>query len=703
MSLQIKLEPIAYRQLNEQWIPGLRPYPYQLKTFELVKDVLQKKETLCIFLVTPTGSGKTLASYAYSTLTGTPALGAYPTNELIRDQERALKIELEKTKKNEIRRVDSEELDKFEARYDYECHGDVLDPILNWREIILTNPDILYYLVFGLYEGLPGLTQRLYRLLVDNYRIFIFDEFHLYNVKQMGNALFFIGSLHRINPDKERIFVFASATPEVEFLRQVERLGINSQLIEEKPVPLEEGWLVAQELNLTIFPSNLEHWDMIKTVRENWNIIGDFIKRYPEGRIVSIVDSVAGSIELANEFRVTHPNLSVGEVHGLSSKEARESGLKAQVTVGTSTIEVGVDFKGEYEKDFLIFEARTSGQFIQRLGRIARHEKSKRIPNSALALVPHYVYHYLESKLNGKDSTSRKEFYDLIYDAYRDPEEFHGYIKKHSSVEMYKGSLLVTSLFMEDVYGKIRSSLGEVIEIITGNSLKQATSKYHDYEKRRISHPLFTFRGSEFQAALIDERGTDFGFPFKISDLMFLLRRGVIQEISEKEFFETLEKNLPEHSSWHFANAIVRKKAKLIQSGEKYLLGVFGFFKFQGVLNKPRKVWFEIPLSSLQQRKGEVTVISYLELCTDPDLRMTNLQKNIRKKQFIAWCIDKSPNFIRFGRSLPPLFEVFPLRVSLPGGRLADTLWSIGFNQNAFFLDSLRWKKEDTGGETLII
>ena len=35
-----------------------------------------------------------------------------------------------------------------------------------------------------------------------------------------------------------------------------------------------------------------------------------------------------------------------------------------------------MDFKAEREKDFLIFEARTAGQFIQRLGRIARHEKS---------------------------------------------------------------------------------------------------------------------------------------------------------------------------------------------------------------------------------------------------------------------------------------------------------------------------------------
>ncbi len=703
MSLQIKLEPIAYRQLDKQWIPGPYPYSYQLKTFELVKDAMQKGETLCIFLVTPTGSGKTLASYAYPILTGTPALGAYPTNELIRDQERALKVELEKTKKNEIIRVDCEELDKLEARLDFERHGDVLDAVLNWREIILTNPDILYYLIFGLYEGLHGLTQRLYRLLADNYRIFIFDEFHLYNVKQMGNVLFFIGSLQRINPNKGRIFIFASATPEEEFLRQVERLRINSQLIEEEPVFLKEGRLIAQELNLIILPSNLEHWDMIKTIHENWNIIDDFIKNYPEGRIVSIVDSVAGSIELANEFRDTHPKLSIGEVHGSSSKEARENGLKAQITVGTSTIEVGIDFKGEYEKDFLIFEARTSGQFVQRLGRIARHSKLKKIPNLALALVPYYVYHYLENKLSEKASISRKELYDLIYEAYRDPEEFHGYIRKHSPVEMFKGSLLVNSLFMEDTSDKIRNSLGEVIEIITDNSPKQAAAKYRDYENQKISYPLFTFRGSELQVAVIDERETDPGFPFKISDLMFLLRRGVIQEIGEKEFFETLEKTLKERSDWYLDGAIVKKKAKIIQSGEKHLLGVFGFFKFQGILNKPRKVHFEIPLRHLQGRKGEVTIISDLELCTDdPNLRITNLQRNIRKKQFVAWFIDKSPNLIRFGRSLPPLFEVFPLRVSLSPGRLADAIWSIAFNQNAFFLDSLRWKKEDIEGETLI-
>ena len=56
-----------------------------------LKQALTGNETACLFLVTPTGSGKTLASYAYAINHAIPAFGVYPTNELIRDQERALK------------------------------------------------------------------------------------------------------------------------------------------------------------------------------------------------------------------------------------------------------------------------------------------------------------------------------------------------------------------------------------------------------------------------------------------------------------------------------------------------------------------------------------------------------------------------------------------------------------------------------------
>src|SRR5437870_1169346 len=115
MSLTLDLAPIAYEQSDADWLPSRRPYLYQQQVHRLVREALERKETLCLFLVTPTGSGKTLASYAHSILTGEPILGVYPTNELIADQERALKTEFAALGTNRVLRVDSNELDRWQV------------------------------------------------------------------------------------------------------------------------------------------------------------------------------------------------------------------------------------------------------------------------------------------------------------------------------------------------------------------------------------------------------------------------------------------------------------------------------------------------------------------------------------------------------------------------------------------------------------
>jgi hypothetical protein len=92
------------------------------------------------------------------------------------------------------------------------AHGETLERLLNWRRIILTNPDILYYVAFGRYperSDRPGQRQRLFTLLGSIYRLWVFDEFHLYNTKQMADMVFLIGALQAINPDVGRVFIFS--------------------------------------------------------------------------------------------------------------------------------------------------------------------------------------------------------------------------------------------------------------------------------------------------------------------------------------------------------------------------------------------------------------------------------------------------------------------------------------------------------------
>jgi len=690
MTLDLDIAPVAYAQTEANWLPGLRPYAYQRRVYQLVQEALARNETLCLFLTTPTGSGKTLASYAYSINTGMPALGVYPTNELIRDQERALQPRLDPGGDYRLLRVDSRQLDDWQTALELDRHSETLETLLHWQPTLLTNPDILFYILFGLYANYPAsVRQRLFTLVGDVYRLFIFDEFHLYNVKQMADVAFLVGALQAINPDKGRVFIFASATPDSParpWLR--DKLNLRVEVVQDEPSDAPTAHVIAYPLRLTVLPADLARWKGTEMLVENLSLVDAFLQDYPSGRLVTILDAVAGAINVAQTFRDRYPTRLVGEVHGFSSVQEREEALRRPISVGTSTIEVGIDFKDATEKDALIFEARTASQFVQRFGRLARHEKSLLIPNWMLALVPEYVYHFLAERLPTDRPLTRQELYRLVDEAYQPPQDFATYLHRHAPAEFHAAKWFIQSLFQSDDRPRIVTALEGVIEALTEKTGGQAWGLHRQYREEGIVAPLMTFRGANFQAVILDERGTDPGFTAKRYSLMFLLRRGVFEELGAEEYLVRLEALA---GTWPEDVARELRYAKPIKHGPDELLGVYGFFSLTGLLDKGRKVWFEVGDDEVRGRKGQVTVITGLQLVTEPSTRLRGLNRLLRRKKIVAWFMDKHPASIKLGRALPHLFAVYELRVRLAGGALSDAVWSIAFNQDAFFLDSLGW------------
>ena len=699
--LEMHIAPVAYAQVEADWLPGLKPYIYQWRVHQLMQEALARNETLCLFLTTPTGSGKTLASYAYSINTGMPALGVYPTNELIRDQERALQPWLDPSGDYRLLRVDSSQLDDWQTKLELQRHSDTLETLMHWRPTILTNPDILFYTFFGLYKGLASVGQRLFALVGDVYRMFIFDEFHLYNVKQMADVAFLVGALQAINPDKGRVFIFASATPDSPALPWLrEKLNLRVEVVQGEPSDDPTAHTIAYPLRLTVLPADLARWKATETLAENLPLVDAFLQDHPSGRLVTILDAVAGAINMAQTFRDRYPTRPVGEVHGFSSSQEREEALRQPITVGTSTIEVGIDFKDGTEKDVLIFEARTASQFVQRFGRLARHEKSLPIPNWTLALVPEYVYHFLVGRASTDQPLTRRELYHLIDEAYQPPQDFATYLHKHAPAEFHAAKWFIQGLFQPDDRPRIVTALEGAIEALTGKTGGQAWGLHRRYEEEGIVAPLMTFRGADFQAAILDERGTDPGFPAKRYNLIFLLRRGIFEELGTEEYLERLEalaETWPEDVAreWRYANPIKR--------GPGELLGVYGFFSLTGLLDKGRKVWFEVDDDQVRGRKGQVTVVTGLQLVTEPSVRSRKLNRLLGRKQIVAWFMDRHPASIKLGRALPHLFAVYELRIRRAGGALSDAVWGIAFNQDAFFVDSLGWSAQQREDQAIIL
>lgn len=692
-SLTVRVDPLAYAQTNEPWIGDYRPYIYQSRVYQVVRETLSERKTCCLFLSTPTGSGKTLASYAYTINHGVPTLGVYPTNELIRDQERALKNWLDPDDDHKLLRIDSRQLDHWQDALDLPQHAQTFERLMNWQPTLLTNPDILFYIFFGLYQGPPGLSQRLFTLLAQ-YRLFIFDEFHLYNIKQMADVAFLVAALQAINPNYGRVFLFASATPESpahDWLH--DRLHLPVKEVEGESSDVPDAHTIAHPLQLTLLPADLRQWKGVETLLECLPALETFLQKYPQARLVTILDSVAGAIATAQALRERFPDKSVGEVHGFSSQQEREEALHRSFTVGTSTVEVGIDFKDGAEKDILIFEARTAAQFIQRFGRLARHKKALAIPNHVVALLPEYVYHFLDGKLTDRQSISRSELYALIEEGYAKTEDFERYLHIHAATEFQAARKNVRQLFQPDDQPRIERKLGRAIAALTGKGDRQAWEMYRRYkDEDRILAPLLTFRSSGFEAAVLDDRGTDPGFPAKRYNFMFLLRRGVFTELDEEEYLTRLGTLA---TCWPEETVRERRYGKRIGRNPEDLLGVYGFFRLTGLLKKGRRVWFEADENIVRGRRAQVTVVDGLEVVTDPEVRLRRLNNHLRRKQIVAWFVDRHPGSIRLGRALPPLFEIYGLRVRRPGGGLSPTMWSIAFGQDAFFVDSLgMWQKQ---------
>ena len=250
--------------------------------YERIEEALTGNETACLFLVTPTGSGKTLGSYAYAINHALPAFGVYPTNELIRDQERALKPWIDPGDNNGLLRIDSRQLDDWQTKLDLKRHAPTWERLLNWQPTILTNPDILFYTFFGLYRGPASISQRLFTL-VGQYQLFVFDEFHLYNVKQMADVAYLAATLHAINPNVGRVFLFASATPNSPVLPWLrDKLRLPVEMVQGEASLLPDARTIAHPLRLTLLPADLQRWQGGEALLAYLPEIERFLTQYPQ-------------------------------------------------------------------------------------------------------------------------------------------------------------------------------------------------------------------------------------------------------------------------------------------------------------------------------------------------------------------------------------------------------------------------------------
>src|SRR5438105_7841715 len=510
--MRLVVEELRYARVEGKFVASLSHYAHQLDTLQHVREAIRANNTICIENASATGSGKTLANFAATILDNTHTCGVYPTNELLLDQYGAIQKHLPSA---ELAILDSQGLDDIMQE---EVHMRSHAHALAWatgddmRTAVLTNPDVLYLAMYNLYGQMfstfaQSYGARIFQNILSNHPVIAFDEFHLYSAKQIANAAFIVGTAKELAPEKPHIFIFSSATPQDQFKQYLQRLGLQAISVTDSP-STATGYVVCEPMEINLLPADLLRWqggDAIRNILDeilNWADNCD-----PLARGVFIVDSVYEAKRIAAEMRGRYPSTDVGEVHGYMNPDERSYALLRRFSIGTTTIDVGVDLTDLKSKEFLVCEARSPAQAIQRIGRLGRHGREPqniKVPNRVWLAVPDYVYHFIERKEVNGATITREKLNDTLKEAYLGHEEFIHYTRKYSPLEAVAAcERVVRSQYFEDTKAGAEESLHRLVPTLYDKepptSQEKAETSYTKHRKCQIA--IWSKFGTEIKNA----------------------------------------------------------------------------------------------------------------------------------------------------------------------------------------------------------
>ncbi len=715
--MQFMVEAVYYARQDSPFIDSLQPYAHQTQTLEYIRDAITHDKTICIENTSVTGSGKTLANFAAAILDGVFTCGIYPTNELMQDQAVSLYPHLEE---GQIGLSDSQGLEDIIAEQEHmHSHAQALSWLTGTHmpRALLTNPDVLYLAMYNLYGRMFSTFAaaegvRVFQHLLSNYQVFAFDEFHLYNAKQIANAAFIMGTMKALAPEKPHIFIFSSATPQEQFKAYAQRLGIEVLPVTDKPVNNDSGYVVCEPLDVHFFSADLLRWQGGDAIRAQFDEILSWAERQAEtARGVFIVDSVYEAKCLAEELRERgYAPGEIGEVHGYIAAEERAKALTRRFSVGTTTIDVGVDLTGKKRKEFLVCEARSAAQAIQRLGRLGRQGREPEaipVPNTAWVAVPEYVYEYLKQHRSASGVVSREQLNQLLKQAYLSDETFFAYTSKYSPLEAVAACERDQWMYLTDTVEGKKERMHQLVPLLyqrkEPENQEETEKAYQRYRKiqlavwkkygteikgaqganRSFLSDLESFRGgmeSDFTVAIYDDLDERAGFqPVKTYALPFVLRRTAGTELSEEQFAQLVTKRHPQKAAAWLA-PIQKQRQRLL-----------GYIHVQELLKeRAAEVYFEVRASRIENVFQQVLRLQgftmgggAIQFRNGP----TSLNEILKARSLNCWVSEQGSFFLRDIKRLPPLFAVYPLHALLPNGQY--NTWSVVFGLDAFLLESV--------------
>jgi CRISPR-associated endonuclease/helicase Cas3 len=478
---------------------GGKPLQHQIDVFEKSKDAD------IILDLAPTGTGKTKAGL--TVLLHQPTKSAVyiaPTNALIEQQtEAAQKFVKDAYLPHVVKSASAKDIkswpsDKVGNRPGEKLYNVLRNPATVFSDVgantpilLVTNPDIFYYATFFAYNRLDkgNIASGFYT----KFSTVIFDEFHLYDAKQLVGMLFYLAYSHVFKFFQYgRKVVLLTATPEPACELALENLQNAGVRIAKIDGEANNGQLLpsqtAVNLELRPKPDNKEEWLT--------ELTAEVIKRFkekPNENGAVILDSLDNINRLKEELDKQGLNNFIGRITGPAPKKDRHSAMQRQIILATSTVDVGFNFERTPQPtrqnlDWLIFSARDRSAFWQRIGRVGRvlGKSETNIDSEAIAYLPAEAW---EQDITSLDTTggraALKEMLDKL--PCLDKPFLKAYWHSEASLEIAR-----PLLELEEYFDKISGS--ELISKLF-DTLKTIFESNRTWEKCR--YRMKVLRGAE--------------------------------------------------------------------------------------------------------------------------------------------------------------------------------------------------------------
>lgn len=691
---------------------------HQAATLEALRD----PNIDVVFNTAMTGDGKSLAAYLEVLQGEFSAIGLYPTNELARDQETQIRGYVEKFQpENQPRvvRLSGADLEIY-AENEGLKKGAAIATLANQREALLTNPDIFHYLHRGAYIIRGDSPDKLWGRIDKDFDLFIFDEFHVFAAPQIASVINTMLLIRCTNRCKK--FLFLSATPDTNLIGRLEKAGFRCKEIdplkqdkyqfpdtpEEGKQLQAQGWRqVARTISLNFIPLEPSFKASETWLKENSELILAQFQQYPGSKGAIILNSIAAVKRLTQFFReiLQLYGLKVGENTGLSGKGEKERSLAADLVIGTSTIDVGVDFK----INFLIFESSDAGNFIQRLGRLGRHDEYEKDGQkikfdnfTAFALVPNFLVERLfkgdTPPLEVNSICDRPSFHNTITENYRQINDFRGYYRRWGAVQSFWLFYQLSDRTIKQQYAQSRDKFQEACEQVFETSLKSAAGRVSGWAKdwqalsgksgNPIAEDAASFRGSSpLQCGLYDLTEENEADRFKTYDLPGILGNLEIEMWTEAAFIRTLKETAERTgqpiAKGRFAHCLAFMKLRSYREER-----LNWKFTYSGNLQPIADAW-------------KVQVLTGVEIWQPDNYWVGEINKRLKKEGLVCYVIRRPLAEVRMRLRLPMNFQIYGISDQY-SFHDATAPYAIAFGHSALLLDTLAYTFKSKGDEIWI-